>query len=131
MSDRNRFRRRPFAAALAVGALVAASLFAAPRHAADGPRSDRYREGQRALSEERWSDALDHFSAVAAGRGGETDAALYWQAWSEAKLGRRAEALATLRKLAADHPKSEWVDDARAPELAWTGKKGAARAEAS
>lgn len=130
MHDRNRSRRRRLVAALAVGALVAATLIASPRHAADGPRSDRYREGQRALSEERWSDALDHFSGVAASRGGETDAALYWQAWSESKLGRRVEALATLRKLAADHPKSEWVDDARALELELSGKKGAARVEA-
>ena len=128
MNFRSRFRQ--IATALAAGALVAATVFASPRFAADGPRSDRYREGQRALSEERWSDALGHFSAVAAAKSADSDAALYWQAWSESKLGRRAEALASLRKLVAEHPKSEWVDDARALELELSGKKGAARAEA-
>lgn len=125
-----RSRLRSLAAAVAVGALAATAAVALPWHAADGPRSDRYREGQRALSEERWSDALGHFSAVAAAQGADADAALYWQAWSESKLGRRADAVATLRKLVADHPKSEWVDDARALELELSGKKGAARVEA-
>jgi len=125
-----RSRLASLAAALAVGALAASAAAGAPSSAADGPRSDRYREGQRALSEERWSDALGHFSAVAAARGADADAALYWQAWSESKLGRRADALSTLRKLVADHPKSEWVDDARALELELSGRKGAARVEA-
>jgi HEAT repeat protein len=115
--------RRIFAAALVGVALCAGAPAGATWLAAEGPRSDRYREGQRALGEERWSDALAAFSALADAKGSEADAALYWQAWTESKLGRRADALASLRRLAADYPKSEWVDDAQVLELELKGPR--------
>ena len=42
-----RSRLASLAAAVAVGALAASAAVALPWQAADGPRSDRYREGQR------------------------------------------------------------------------------------
>jgi len=116
--------RHSLVAALVAGAALAASAAAVPRYAADGPRSAAYREGQRALSEERWSDALDAFAAIADAKSSESDAALYWRAWTESKLGRRADALASLRRLAAEYPKSEWLDDAKALELELGGRRG-------
>ncbi len=82
-----------------------------PAHAAalpdpDSSRSERYRAGQRALADERWSDALQIFSAIADQKGSEADAALYWKAWTESKLGRRADALTTLATLQRTDPKA-------------------------
>lgn len=116
---------RALLAAVACACLTSAG--AGAWSAADGPRSDRYREGQRALSEERWSDAHEAFAALAAAGGSEADAALYWQAWSESKLGRRADALGTLRELLAEFPESEWIDDARVLEADLGGRRGYAR----
>jgi len=110
-----------------VGAVLAAATVA-PLAALAGaaPRSDAYRAGQRALSEERWQDALNTFSALADAKGENADAALYWKAWTESKLGRRADAMTTLRALSASYPKSEWLDDAKALELEIGGRQQAA-----
>jgi HEAT repeat protein len=80
-------------------------------------RSDTYREGQRALADERWEEALQIFRSVADAKGADADAALYWTAWTEWKLARKGAALGTLRALAESYPKSSWLDDARALEV--------------
>ena len=59
-----------------------AALAAAEAAAA---RSDLYREGQRALAENRYADAATLFARLAAESAEEADAALYWKAYSEAK----------------------------------------------
>ena len=110
---------------LAAGMLV---LVAPPGRAAladdaQASHTDRYRAGQRALADERWSDALQAFSALAADQGPEADAALYWKAWSQSKLDRRADALATLGILQSTYPKSDWIDDARALEIQLRGPR--------
>jgi len=119
----SRIHRTLVAATVGLGVLFAGAVSAA-RLAADGPRSAAYRDGQRALSEEHWSDALAAFTALADGKTSEADAALYWKAWTESKLGRRADALTSLRRLASDYPKSEWLDDAQALELELGGGRG-------
>jgi HEAT repeat protein len=88
------------------------------------PRSGAYREGQRALSDERWSDALAIFAKIADGGGDDADAAAYWKAWTESKLGRRSDALTTIRGLVKGYPQSAWVDDAKALEIELRGSKG-------
>ena len=120
------FPRTLAAVLVGAGLLAGGGPAAATLLAGDGPRSAAYREGQRALAEERWSDALAAFTALADAKGAESDAALYWQAWTEAKLGRRSDALATLRRLAADYPKSDWVDDAQVLELELKGPRATA-----
>jgi HEAT repeat protein len=88
-------------------------------------RSAIYRSGQKALSEERWSEALQIFTSLADSNPAEADAALYWKAWTEAKLGRKAEALKTLRGFDSTYPQSPWADDAKALILELKGgKKG-------
>jgi HEAT repeat protein len=97
---------RPFAAA----ALAALILLAAPSFGAD----DLYRQGQKALDEARYVDAVALFERLAAQGGSDADAALYWQAYALAKAGRRAPAREVLDRLTSKYPKSQWVDDARA-----------------
>lgn len=80
-------------------------------------KDDVYRAGQRDIDAGRWTQAIDKFGQVASKGGSETDAALYWKAYAENKAGRSQQALATLRQLSGGHPKSEWLDDAKALEV--------------
>lgn len=73
-----------------------------------------YERGQRAIENRRYEEALGYFSEVAARGGSRTDGALYWKAYTENKLGRRSEALATINQLRTAHPNSRWLDDAKA-----------------
>jgi len=123
--------------AVAVAALIAAT--AAPRADAvplpaapadvdtTAGRSELYREGQRALAENRYADAATLFARLAAEGTGEADAALYWKAWAEARAARKAAALATIRELLASHPESAWADDAEALEIELRGAPRAPR----
>ncbi|HEY9421015.1 MAG TPA: HEAT repeat domain-containing protein, partial [Thermoanaerobaculia bacterium] len=80
-------------------------------------KDDVYRAGQRDIDAGRWTQAIDKFGQVARKGGSEADAALYWKAYAENKAGRSQQALATVRQLSGSHPKSEWLDDARALEV--------------
>lgn len=73
-----------------------------------------YERGQRAIENRRYEEALGYFGEVAAGGGSRADGALYWKAYTENKLGRRSEALATINQLRTAHPDSRWLDDAKA-----------------
>ncbi|MEO8195218.1 MAG: HEAT repeat domain-containing protein [Thermoanaerobaculia bacterium] len=128
-----RFRptRSPFstcAAATIVAALIltptpaSARPFSAALLAADGEgRSPAYRDAQSALDQAQWDEAARRFAAVAEQKNADSDAATYWKAYAEEKLGRRSEALQTLKSLRLSYPKSVWLDDADALEIALTG----------
>jgi hypothetical protein len=118
--------------ALAATIVVAAPLFLplpagawlapGPFAAADGEgRSPAYRDAQSALDQARWEEAAQRFAAVAAAKNSDADAALYWKAYAEEKAGRKSEALQTVKALRAGYPKSVWIDDADALEVALTG----------
>ncbi|MBP1642217.1 MAG: hypothetical protein H6Q03_886 [Acidobacteria bacterium] len=117
------------AATLALGAAVAPPAAAGARFATSDPqaaeRGESYREGQRALEEQRWDAAARAFAAAAAAGGPDVDAALYWKAYADWKGKRRKEALDAIRTLLAGHPQSSWADDARALELEIHGGAGA------
>jgi HEAT repeat protein len=126
-------RRIPNHAARA--ALVSLLVAATPGPALAGARyatsdsgseqkSDAYRQGQRALESENWDEASRIFSKIAAGKGPETDAALYWKAYADWKVQRKKEAVEGLRQLLSSYPKSAWADDAKALELEMRGSKG-------
>ena len=106
-------------AAMALGTLAASAAHALPPLFAEGEagRSTSYKEGQRALADERWEEALKIFRSVADAKGTDADAALYWTAWTEWKLSRKGAALGTLRSLVDAYPKSSWIDDAKALEI--------------
>jgi HEAT repeat protein len=116
--------------ALAAGAAFAPAGVASPalaagyatQDAAAEGRSDRYREGQRALSESRWQDAARIFRQIADAGGADADAGRYWQAYAEARRQQKKEALEAIRRLRADHPESPWIDDAAALEIELRGR---------
>ncbi|MFN7941310.1 MAG: HEAT repeat domain-containing protein [Thermoanaerobaculia bacterium] len=109
-----------FAATLAIGGTsispARGALYATADSGAD-ERSDRYRDGQRAVDRQDWEQAERIFREIAAGTAAEADAALYWQAYAEWKQQEKKDALEALRHLQASFPKSSWLDDAQALEL--------------
>ena len=80
-------------------------------------RVQTYDEGTQALDEHKWDKAINKFTAVADRHSSRADGALYWKAYAENKLARRADALTTLAELRKQYPKSRWLDDAKALEL--------------
>ncbi len=73
-----------------------------------------YDEGREALDEGQYDKALKHFTELAQLNGPQTDAALYWKAYSENKRARKDAALATLADLNKRFPQSRWQKDASA-----------------
>ncbi|HZL29420.1 MAG TPA: HEAT repeat domain-containing protein [Acidobacteriaceae bacterium] len=97
---------------------VGASLAPAARAAAyNGPPDETqsaaqdealYAQGNKAMNEQRWSDAVSAFDRAAAVKGKREDASLYWKAYSLNKLGRKDEARATCDSLRKEQPSSSW-----------------------
>jgi HEAT repeat protein len=81
------------------------------------PTGGAYDRGSRALDDGRWDDARQIFDGIAHTKGQRADGALYWKAYSENRLGRRDEALATLASLRQQYPSSEWLNDAQALQV--------------
>lgn len=94
-----------------------AVLLAGIALAQPGPTETLYRDGQDALADGRFSDAVEAFRALGDQPGAAVDRALYWQAYAESKAGRRSAALSTLTRLVEQFPASRWLDDARALQL--------------
>jgi hypothetical protein len=76
-----------------------------------------YSDGREALDEDRYDRAAEKFSELATLNGPQTDAALYWKAYSENKLGKRDSALTTIADLKKRFPQSRWIKDAGALEI--------------
>jgi len=83
---------------------------------ADTTRSAAYRDAQRALEREDWTEASSLFAKLASGSSGEADAALYWKAYADWKRHDRQQALSGVRRLLTEYPKSSWADDAKVLE---------------
>jgi HEAT repeats len=79
--------------------------------------SELYDEGREALDEDRYDRAASKFAELAALNTPQTDAALYWKAYAENRLGKRDTALATLSDLKRRFPQSRWQKDASALEI--------------
>ena len=75
------------------------------------------RSGARPDGLGRWDRAVDGFSRVAAMKGSRADGALYWKAYSQDRVGQRAEALATIAELSKTYPTSRYVKQAQALEM--------------
>ncbi len=73
---------------------------------------ERYDEGREALDEERYEQAEAKFDQLAQLNGPQTDAALYWKAYAQSKLGKREAALTTLADMKKRFPQSRWQKDA-------------------
>lgn len=72
-----------------------------------------YSQAYEAMTDSRWDRALTYFNRVADLRGSKIDAALYWKAYAQNRLGQRAEALTTIAELAKNHPNSGYIKQAR------------------
>jgi len=122
------------AAAVLVGTALTSSSYAGMHDAAsDGStkRSEAYRKGQSALDRKDWDEASRIYGAIVSKAGDETDAALYWKAYSDWKRNLKKESLEGVRNLLSSYPDSVWADDARALEVEIRGSKAAAKADKS
>jgi hypothetical protein len=88
--------------------------------------SELYNDGREALDEDRYDRAESKFSELASQNGPQTDAALYWKAYAQNRLGKRDAALATLADLKHRFPQSRWQKDAGALELEVRQRSGQA-----
>ena len=76
-----------------------------------------YDDGREALDEDRYDEAESKFKQLADMNGPQTDAALYWKAYAENRLGKRDTALATIADLKKRFPQSRWLKDASALDI--------------
>jgi hypothetical protein len=82
-----------------------------------GDRADEaYAAGKKAIYDSNWQQALDSFSQVVKAGGSHADEALYWQAYSQNKLGQRGDAINSIARLKREYPRSQWIKDANALE---------------
>jgi len=79
--------------------------------------ADLYDEGNDALDEHDWARAVKNFDKVARMKMSHADAALFWKAHAQAKMGNRPDALATIAELQQWYPKSKWANDAKQLEV--------------
>lgn len=87
---------------------------------------DKYESGLDALDDSRWDEARQQFDQIVRDGGSNADAALYWRAYCEDKLGRRQDALASITDLEHKYPQSRWQNDAKALELQVRNESGQA-----
>ena len=71
-----------------------------------------YDDGRDDLDEERYDRATAKFKQLADMNGPQTDAALYWKACAENRMGKRDAALTTIADLKRRFPQSRWQKDA-------------------
>lgn len=93
------------------------NLFSPQGESAADREDELYQDGSDYLNDGKYQEALQKFTAVADMKGKRADAAVYWKAYCQNKLGRRNEALATIAELRRQYPQSKWLKDAGALEV--------------
>jgi len=78
---------------------------------------DKYQAGLDAIDDSKWDKARQTFDELVQNGASNADAALYWRAYCEDKLGRRSDALASITDLEHKYPQSHWQNDAKALEV--------------
>jgi HEAT repeats len=76
-----------------------------------------YEDGRDDLDEGRYDRAEAKFGQLVQMNGPQTDAALYWKAYAENRLGKKAAALSTIAELKTKYAQSRWQKDAGVLEL--------------
>jgi hypothetical protein len=107
----------PVTAATMVAGHAAANRAGSPIAAAEEQAESLYTQARDLIEQGRFDLAIDRLNVLIADRSGRTDAALYWRAYSLAKIGERADALTTLGDLQKQFAKSRWIRDAKALEV--------------
>ena len=79
--------------------------------------ADRRRAERKNSAHARWDRAVNSFTRLADLKGTRADAALYWKAYAQNRLGQRADALTTISELTKGYPNSRYLKEARALEL--------------
>ncbi|BDC51329.1 hypothetical protein F183_A36450 [Bryobacterales bacterium F-183] len=82
-----------------------------------GREDDLYRRAARQLDDRKYEEALVYYNRIIEQKGPRTEGALYWKAYTMAKMGTRDGALAALDELRKNYPQSRWLNDAKALEL--------------
>jgi hypothetical protein len=93
-----------------------------------------YAEGQRAIHDGRWADAVAIFNAAAGAGGSHAESAFYWKAYAQNKAGKSDDAIQTCADLHNLFKKSTWNDDCGALVIeihASAGKPAPPRADQS
>jgi tetratricopeptide (TPR) repeat protein len=83
----------------------------------DDRADDMYSAGREAIEDGHYDRAIDRFNKLIDLKSSRTDAALYWKAYSQAKLAQRADALNTLADLEKRFADSRWIKDAKALDV--------------
>jgi HEAT repeat protein len=78
---------------------------------------DLYDSATDSLDDHEWRRAAVSFHKVAEMHMQHADAALYWLAYAQSKMGARSEALSTLLQLQKSYPKSKWIEDGKTLEV--------------
>ncbi len=83
-----------------------------------------FRKGRDLIEVREYGEAVEHFKRFLSEnpRHKDTDAAIYWLAYSLTKIEKFAEADAQLDRLLRDYPKSNWKDDARSLRVQIAGQ---------
>jgi hypothetical protein len=76
-----------------------------------------YQKAMSQIDQSHWDAALKQFQDISARYKEKADAAVYWEAYAQSKLGQVAAALTTLSKFKAAYPASRWLNDAQALQL--------------
>jgi hypothetical protein len=80
-------------------------------------QQELYDNGREALDDDHYEKAAAEFAELAKLNGPQTDAALYWKAYAENRLGKKSAALATISDLKNKYAQSRWKKDAEALEI--------------
>ncbi len=100
-------------AALCVSALACTGT----ARAFDDQTDDLYDRARDAIEQARYDRAVATLDRLIESHSSRTDAALYWKAYSLAKLGQQADALTALADLQQRFKDSRWLKDARSLEV--------------
>jgi len=107
-----------FSLTLAAPAAAAAAHAPSPVAVNDDAQADDMLQRARDFIEDgRYDRALEQLDRLIAAKGSRTDAAMYWKAYSLAKINQRADALTTIADLEKQFASSRWTRDAKALEL--------------
>jgi len=80
-------------------------------------QQELYDNGREALDDDHYEKAAAEFTELAKLNGPQTDAALYWKAYAENRLGKKAASLATIAEIKSKYAQSRWKKDAEALEI--------------
>jgi HEAT repeat protein len=85
-----------------------------------------FRQGRDFIENGNWGRAAATFNSfiVDYPKHKDVDAAIYWLAFALKKEGKYSEADRQLERLISEHPRSSWIDDARAMRVEIAGQTG-------